>query len=459
MAEFGLQMPQMPDFTFQAPDVGGMALDGFYAAQDNERANQNAGLLQNADRRQDVRLGMDQQDAAMRQTQFTQEQQDRVAMITRAKEAQAAFAEFYDKIDDGTASAADIAQLTAAYPELSESVKQTMDGLAQEQKATYSGLIFQSASALKLGKPEMAAKLFEDYAAAAENSGQTDVAALSRAMAETARQDPAAALGTLGVFAQSLDPEINTAVFGEGKAEGPLSPQGKLKADLDAGRITQAQFDEASKPSQPLVNVNTGSNSEIGTIPQGYELVTDPTTGARSMRPIQGGPEDMSAKTAAREDSAVANASIVKESIAQARTLAVNEDGFFPSTGLVGKRLREVGGTAANDLRSSIESITGNIAFDRLQKMREESPTGGALGAVSDTEMRLLSSTIASLDQSTTRELFLTNLARVEAVYDDIIRKFSAYPAAGSPGSQPSTAAVPAQSRADELLKKHGGSP
>jgi hypothetical protein len=262
MAEFGLQMPQMPDFTFQAPDVGGMALDGFYAAQDNVRANQNAGLLQNADRRQDVRLGMDQQDAAMRQTQFTQEQQDRVAMITRAKEAQAAFAEFYDKIDDGTASAADIAQLTAAYPELSESVKQTMDGLAQEQKATYSGLIFQSASALKLGKPEMAAKLFEDYAAAAENSGQTDVAALSRAMAETARQDPAAALGTLGVFAQSLDPEINTAVFGEGKAEGPLSPQGKLKADLDAGRITQAQFDEASKPSQPLVNVNTGGGSE-----------------------------------------------------------------------------------------------------------------------------------------------------------------------------------------------------
>jgi hypothetical protein len=81
-------------------------------------------------------------------------------------------------------------------------------------------------------------------------------------MAETARQDPAAALGTLGVFAQSLDPEINTAVFGEGKAEGPLSPQGKLKADLDAGRITQAQFDEASKPSQPLVNVNTGGGSE-----------------------------------------------------------------------------------------------------------------------------------------------------------------------------------------------------
>jgi hypothetical protein len=71
--------------------------------------------------------------------------------------------------------------------------------------------------------------------------------------------------------------------------------------------------------------------------------------------------------------------------------------------------------------------------------MREESPTGGALGAVSDTEMRLLSSTIASLDQSTTRELFLTNLARVEAVYDEIIRKFSAYPAAGSPDSQPST--------------------
>jgi hypothetical protein len=253
MTEFGLQMPQMPDFTFQAPDAGGMALNGFYAAQDNQRAQSQLAQDQQ-------RLAMDQQDAAMRQAQFTQEQQDRVAMIARAKEAQAAFAEFYNKVDDGTASAADIAQLTAAYPELSDGVKQTMDSLAQEQKATYSGLIFQAATALKLGKSEVAAKLFDDHATAAENSGQKEIADLARAMAETARQDPSAALGALGMFAQSLDPEINTKVFGE--SEGPLSPQGKLRADLDAGRITQAQFDEASKPSQPLVNVNTGGGSE-----------------------------------------------------------------------------------------------------------------------------------------------------------------------------------------------------
>ena len=46
------------------------------------------------------------------------------------------------------------------------------------------------------------------------------------------------------------------------------------------------------------VSVSNGA-SEVGTIPQGYELFTDPNTGARSLRPIAGGPEDRTAKDAA----------------------------------------------------------------------------------------------------------------------------------------------------------------
>jgi hypothetical protein len=428
MAEFGLQMPQMPDFTFQAPDVGGMALDGFYAAQDNVRANQNAGLLQNADRRQDVRLGMDQQDAAMRQTQFTQEQQDRVAMITRAKEAQAAFAEFYDKIDDGTASAADIAQLTAAYPELSESVKQTMDGLAQEQKATYSGLIFQSASALKLGKPEMAAKLFEDYAAAAENSGQTDVAALSRAMAETARQDPAAALGTLGVFAQSLDPEINTAVFGEGGG----NPSDRFK-------VVGSQLVDLNADGGPQAVLTAPGQTETVYGPDGQPILTR-------------GPSPSDLRLTEAQGKATGFVYRMEESD---KTLTELEQ---QGTSLWNKAADKAP-IVGNYMRSDEAQKFDQAKRDFLNAiLRQES------GAVISPE-EFANGDKQYFPQPGDGQAVIEQKRRNREVAIAGVRASSGKggetspPAAGSPDSQPSTAAVPAQSRADELLKKHGGSP
>jgi hypothetical protein len=62
--------------------------------------------------------------------------------------------------------------------------------------------------------------------------------------------------------------------------------------------------------------------------------------------------------------------------------------------------------TAANrgyepaiDLRSAIETVKANLGFDRLQQMRDQSPTGGALGQVAVQELVSLQATVASLDQ------------------------------------------------------------
>lgn len=53
-------------------------------------------------------------------------------------------------------------------------------------------------------------------------------------------------------------------------------------------------------------NVNVSTGSEIGTIPQGYELITDLETGARSMRPVAGGP--VAAESEANASSVIARA-------------------------------------------------------------------------------------------------------------------------------------------------------
>lgn len=49
-------------------------------------------------------------------------------------------------------------------------------------------------------------------------------------------------------------------------------------------------------------------------------------------------------------------------------------------------------------LANKVQTLKANLAFDRLQKMRDESETGGALGQVSNTEIGLLESSVAALD-------------------------------------------------------------
>ena len=87
------------------------------------------------------------------------------------------------------------------------------------------------------------------------------------------------------------------------------------------------------------------------------------------------------------------------------------------TAGFLGSMMDEIPGTAANDLRVTVNTIKANLAFDALQAMREASPTGGALGAVSERELALLESAVASLDQSQTPEQMRQALQRVKQHY------------------------------------------
>lgn len=68
------------------------------------------------------------------------------------------------------------------------------------------------------------------------------------------------------------------------------------------------------------------------------------------------------------------------------------------STGLAGAALKNVPKTDAYRLNQKLETIIATIGFDRLQRMREESPTGGALGQVAVLELKFLQKTEGSFD-------------------------------------------------------------
>jgi hypothetical protein len=75
-----------------------------------------------------------------------------------------------------------------------------------------------------------------------------------------------------------------------------------------------------------------------------------------------------------------------------------------------GSLLQGLPASSAKDLASTVTTIKANIGFDRLQKMRAESPTGGALGQVAVQELVALQSTIANLDQSQSTDQFKSNM-------------------------------------------------
>lgn len=84
------------------------------------------------------------------------------------------------------------------------------------------------------------------------------------------------------------------------------------------------------------------------------------------------------------------------------------------TTGVGGAIMRNVPGTDARALSGDLDTIKSNLGFNELATMRQNSPTGAALGAVSDVENRLLQSTQASVDQLLQGKDLAANLDIIE---------------------------------------------
>ena len=91
------------------------------------------------------------------------------------------------------------------------------------------------------------------------------------------------------------------------------------------------------------------------------------------------------------------------------------------TTGLLGSMTKKIPGTGAYDLSATVDTIKANIGFDKLQAMRDASPTGGALGQVSEMENRLLQATLGNLETSQSPSQFKENLDLVKSQINRIV--------------------------------------
>ena len=91
------------------------------------------------------------------------------------------------------------------------------------------------------------------------------------------------------------------------------------------------------------------------------------------------------------------------------------------STGY-GSMLAGLPDTDARKLRNYIDTVKANVGFDKLQSMRENSPTGGALGQVSDMENRLLQAVNGALDPGSPEQL-TENLNIIKQLYPTVLQE------------------------------------
>lgn len=215
------------------------------------------------------------------------------------------------------------------------------------------------------------------------------------------------------------------------------------------------------------VNVNTGSNGidfgkpSDGTVWQrdaAGKVVMD-ERGAPIAIPYQGGPayaKQLKSEAEATAGSIAQDAKdalsaraggVVIEDIGRLKKVVESAPWYSPAVGLGADLMKGIGGSKAADAEALAKTVRANIGFDRLQQMRDASPTGGALGSVSEQEMATLQAVMGNLEQSQSEGQFIQNLDRMGEIYTNIMAKFAEYPNAadfgfGSTGGKPSGGAT-----------------
>lgn len=142
-----------------------------------------------------------------------------------------------------------------------------------------------------------------------------------------------------------------------------------------------------------------GAAQNIGSIPQGFQLERDGNT--MRLSPIPGGPADMEAAKLANQeevkDAARETASSVVTNAGVRALQAMNAPGL-PADGLTGRALGVLPGTNAAEVRRQVGVLKANATVETLNAMRQASPTGGALGNVTEKEGAMLAAKTGTLD-------------------------------------------------------------
>lgn len=220
-------------------------------------------------------------------------------------------------------------------------------------------------------------------------------------------------------FVQNGEPSLATAIMQKAEEmKQTRATTAKSEEDIIRGQQYRAAIAE--------LNANPNATEEDYIRLQ--RQFTTPETGLTASI-------NMVSKQEAAQAKAEAKAQVDAEKQRQAAELAFGRATNIVSTvdealnlvngrtaGPLGQQLKAIGGTGAADLESKLKTVKSLLAVTELQKIREASKTGGALGNVSNKDIDLLESTIANLDQKQSPDSLKKGLQKVQEIYTKILR-------------------------------------
>jgi len=200
-------------------------------------------------------------------------------------------------------------------------------------------------------------------------------------------------------------------------AQGAPIPLGPVGANPDMLINEFAQYMAKKKAGQEQISMEDRDLSRRKTEAEIAKMGKEPTSKQMTPPPgyrflpngaleaIPGGPAAMSIqeKQTERDEDIARKESASSSQMSGASKVLRNIDEALDtigwrSTGWGGALFQKLPNSEARSLKNLLDPIQANIGFDRLTQMRNESKTGGALGQVSERELKLLTSTIAPLD-------------------------------------------------------------
>ena len=212
-------------------------------------------------------------------------------------------------------------------------------------------------------------------------------------------------------------------ITGEVRGDFSDAPKRETQADalgrlryVDTGEIVPGYED--AKPNKPLVQVNTGDMGAgdrpiVDKPPKGYQRVWDGEGRTYRDIPIPGSDGE--------RDEAAMNLKATQRLAAegeQFQTMVGNIDDAISmvnntSAGF-GAMTSGVPTSPARNLKAKLDTVQALIGFDKLNEMRQTSPTGGALGNVTERELEFLQSVRGSLDTGQSPEQLKQTLEEVK---------------------------------------------
>lgn len=208
------------------------------------------------------------------------------------------------------------------------------------------------------------------------------------------------------------------------------TPEGKVSMFQlsDAGELREVGGDAGLAPLPKFDKVDVGDGTLLLDENSGEREVISKNSYDPAFDKAKGAEDGKAAANRPAAERAASNAirgleqqsATVQDEIRIAIDL-VETPGIIPNTGL-GALIDALPGSPQMKLKETLLSIKANVGFDKLQAMREASPTGGALGQVSNFEVELLQAINGSLNNKLDPQTLSHNLRRISELTAQLLQ-------------------------------------